>query len=90
MEEIPPGNSHVIGVAEHVNYRLGCQCRALRSSVEQRLGVVLLPGPPAVRHAVWIMTRCGIGREPRFLNVTKEGLTGHMLLRPMLLRSIVT
>ena len=49
------------------------------------LELFLLPGPPAARDAVWIMNRCGIGREPRILNVNKEGLTGKILLRPILL-----
>ena len=42
IAEIPPGNSLVIGVAERGNYQLGCQCRTLRSSVEDQLGVLEL------------------------------------------------
>ena len=67
IEEIPPGNSQVVGVVERGNHKLGCQCRALRSSVEDRLGVVLLPNLPVVswlvRHAAWIMNRFGIVRD---------------------------
>ena len=58
IEDIPPGNSVVIGVVEHGDYQLGCQCRTLCSSIENRLGVALLPGLLAIawpaRHAVWI------------------------------------
>ena len=67
IAEIPPGNSQVIGVTERGNYQLGCQCRTLRSSVEDQLGVVLLEDLPAVswlvRHTAWIMNRCGVGRD---------------------------
>ena len=67
IAEIPLGNSQVIGVADRGNYQLGCQCRTLRSSVEDLLGVVLLPDLPAVswlvRHTAWIMNRYEVGRD---------------------------
>lgn len=67
VEEIPPGNSQTVGTVEHGNYQVGCQIRALRSSVEARLGITLVPGMAAIawlfRHAAWIMNRFGIGRD---------------------------
>ena len=60
-------NSQATGEVDCGNFQLGCQCRALRSSDENRLGVVLLPDLPAlsglVHHAVWIMNRYVIGRD---------------------------
>ena len=42
IEHISLGNSQVIRVVEHGNCELGCQCRALRSCIDDRLGVVLI------------------------------------------------
>ena len=54
-------------------------CRASRSSIEDRLGVVLLPGLLAiawlVRHAVRIMNRYGIGRDGAHTSRARQGST---------------
>ena len=80
IQENPLGNAQVIGIVEHGSYQLGCHCRALRSSIEDRFGANFLLGLLVIawqaRHSAWIMVATGSDvMEPRLTIATRVDVT---------------